>query len=85
MLREAGFGAGPPIAAKRLSAASFPIPFEITDADSMRGDPLPKEVLLEARADADGDPMTRSPEDPAARLDDVKSGTTSVRLVLKRR
>jgi cytochrome c-type biogenesis protein CcmH len=85
MLREAGFGAGPPIAAKRLPASSFPIPFEITDADSMRGDPLPKEVLLEARADADGDPMTRSPEDPVARLDDVKTGTTSVRLVLKRR
>jgi cytochrome c-type biogenesis protein CcmH len=85
MLREAGFGAGPPIAAKRLSASSFPIPFEISDADSMRGDPLPKEVLLEARADADGDPMTHSPEDPVARLDDVKTGTTSVRLVLKRR
>jgi len=51
----------------------------------MRGDPLPKEVLLEARADPDGDPMTRSPQDPAARIDDVKIGTTDVRLVLKRR
>jgi hypothetical protein len=51
----------------------------------MRGDPLPKELLLEARADPDGDPMTRSPQDPAARVDDVKTGTTDVRLVLKRR
>jgi len=84
-VREAGFGAGPPFAAKRLSATSFPLSFEITDADSMRGDPLPKELLLEARADPDGDPMTRSPQDPAARLDDVKTGTTGVRLVLKRR
>ena len=84
-LREAGFGAGPPIAARRLVAASFPLRFELSDADSMRGDPLPKEVLLEARADPDGDPMTRSPQDPAARIDDVKIGTTDVRLVLKRR
>jgi cytochrome c-type biogenesis protein CcmH len=84
-VREAGFGAGPPFAAKRLTATSFPLSFEITDADSMRGDPLPKELLLEARADPDGDPMTRSPQDPAARVDDVKTGTTDVRLVLKRR
>jgi tetratricopeptide (TPR) repeat protein len=84
-LREAGFGAGPPIAAKRFTATGFPIPFEISDADSMRGDPLPKEVLLEARADSDGDPMTRSPQDPAARQDDVKIGTTDVRLVLRRK
>lgn len=84
-LREAGFGAGPPMAAKRLLAGTFPVPFEITDADSMRGEPLPKEVLLEARADSDGDPMTRSPQDPGARQDDVKLGTTDVRLVLRRR
>lgn len=84
-LREAGFGAGPPVAAKRLLAGTFPIPFEITDADSMRGEPLPKEVLLEARADSDGDPMTRSPLDPGARQDDVKIGTTDVRLVLRRK
>jgi tetratricopeptide (TPR) repeat protein len=84
-LREAGFGAGPPIAAKRFLANQFPIAFEIGDSDSMRGDPLPKEVLLEARADSDGDPITRSPQDPAARQDDVKIGTTDVRLVLRRR
>jgi cytochrome c-type biogenesis protein CcmH len=84
-VREAGFGAGPPFAAKRLTATAFPVSFEITDADSMRGDPLPKELLLEARVDPDGDPMTRSPQDPAARLDDIKTGTTGVRLVLKRR
>jgi tetratricopeptide (TPR) repeat protein len=84
-LREAGFGAGPPVAAKRIVASTFPISFEISDSDSMRGDALPKEVLLEARADSDGDPMTRSPQDPAARQDDVKIGTTDVRLVLRRK
>src|SRR5262249_29189695 len=58
-LRESGFGAGPPLAAKRLVARSFPIPFEIGSADSMRGDPIPDAALIEARADSDGDPITR--------------------------
>jgi hypothetical protein len=84
-LRESGFGAGPPLAAKRLVARSFPIPFEIGSADSMRGDPIPDEALIEARADSDGDPITRSPLDPTARADDVKVGSTNLHLVLKRR
>ena len=84
-LRDASFGAGPPLAAKRIVARSFPIPFEIGSADAMRGDPIPDSVLVEARADSDGDPMTRSPLDPAARADDVKTGVTNLRLVLKRR
>jgi len=84
-VREAGFGAGPPIAAKRLTAGTFPMPFEITASDAMRGDPIPKEILLEARADSDGDPTTRSPEDPVARLDDLKTPASNVRLVLKRK
>lgn len=84
-LRDSSFGAGPPLAAKRIVARSFPIPFEIGSADSMRGDPIPDSILVEARADSDGDPMTRSPLDPAARADDVKAGVTNLRLVLKRR
>jgi len=83
-VREAGFGAGPPMAAKRLVATSFPLRFEITAADSMTGEAIPDDVLLEARIDADGDPLTRSPTDPRARLDEVKTGTSDVRLVLKR-
>jgi hypothetical protein len=84
-VREAGFGAGPPIAAKRLPASTFPLSFEISSADSMQGDTIPGEMLLEARLDADGDPFTKELSDPRARLDDVKAGTTHVRLVLKRR
>jgi tetratricopeptide (TPR) repeat protein len=83
-VREAGFGAGPPIAAKRLPVSSFPVAFEIGEADAMMGQPFPDALLVEARLDADGDPVTRPPTDPKARLDDVKSGTTNVKLVLKR-
>jgi len=41
-------------------------------------------MLIEARLDEDGDPTTRAPTDPKARLDSVKAGRTDVRLVLKR-
>jgi tetratricopeptide (TPR) repeat protein len=84
-VRDSGFGAGPPIAAKRLVADSFPVHFEISSADSMRGDPIPKEILLEARADSDGDPMTHPPEDPIASIDDLKVPSNDVHLVLKRK
>jgi cytochrome c-type biogenesis protein CcmH len=84
-VRDSGFGAGPPIAAKRLPASSFPVPFEISSADSLRGDPIPAEILLEARADSDGDPMTHPPEDPVASIDDLKVPAKNVRLVLKRK
>lgn len=50
----------------------------------MMGQEFPERVLIEARLDADGDPTTRAPTDPRARLDDVKAGRTDVRLVLKR-
>jgi cytochrome c-type biogenesis protein CcmH len=83
-VREAGFGAGPPIAARRLPATSFPVRFEIGEADAMMGQAFPNDLLVEARLDADGDPTTRPPTDPKARVDDVKAGSTGVKLVLKR-
>lgn len=84
-LREGGFGAGPPLAAKRMPVAAFPMRFEIGSKDSMTGEPLPDDLLIEARVDSDGDPMTRSPSDPYGRADRVAAGTHDVKLVLKRR
>jgi cytochrome c-type biogenesis protein CcmH len=83
-VREAGFGAGPPVAARRLPVSSFPVAFEIGEADAMMGQAFPNELLVEARLDADGDPTTRPPTDPKARQDDVKAGSKGVKLVLKR-
>jgi tetratricopeptide (TPR) repeat protein len=83
-VREAGFGAGPPLAARRLPATSFPVAFEIGEEDAMMGQPFPDALLVEARLDGDGDPTTRPPTDPRARVDDVKTGSTGVKLVLKR-
>ena len=81
---DADFTAGPPVATKRLAAASFPLSFEIGAPDSMMGLPIPDHLLLKARIDADGDPMTWEPRDPSARLDNVKAGSTGLRLVLRR-
>jgi cytochrome c-type biogenesis protein CcmH len=74
---------GPPVAVKRLPAV-FPAAFELGESDSMMGQPLPDRLLIEARLDSDGDPTTRPPTDPKARLDQVKTGRTDVRLLLKK-
>lgn len=84
-LRESGFGAGPPIAARRLVADRFPLAFEIGEGDSMSGEALPDSVLVEARLDGDGDPVTRPRSDPYGSVDRVPIGRTDLRLVLSPR
>jgi hypothetical protein len=71
------------VAAKRLAVTSFPVSFEIGAADSMTGEELPKRLLVQARLDADGDPVTRDPADPVAKVDNVPAGTTGVVLTLE--
>ena len=81
--RSAGAADGPPVAAKRLPAV-FPAAFELGEADTMLGQPLPDALLVEARLDSDGDPTTRAAGDPRARLDQVEAGRSDLRLVLRR-
>jgi tetratricopeptide (TPR) repeat protein len=81
-VREVGVTQGPPVAVKRLPATTFPLAFEIGPSDSMMGQPLPAHARVEARVDSDGNPLTRTPGDPSARLDDVAAGTR-LRLVLQ--
>lgn len=73
---------GPPVAVKRVVATSFPMNVELTSADSMMGQTLPATFRVEARLDADGDPMTKPPTDPSASVEAVTPGA-SVRLALK--
>ncbi|HEU4887414.1 MAG TPA: tetratricopeptide repeat protein [Thermoanaerobaculia bacterium] len=73
---------GPPVAVKRVVATSFPLNVELTAADSMMGQALPATFRVEARLDADGDPMTKPPTDPSAMQNGVAPGAT-VRLALK--
>lgn len=83
VLREAGTSGGPPLAARRIDATRFPVPFEIGPADSMMGGELPEELLVEARLDRDGDAASRDPSDPLARRDGVRKGSSGVALVLE--
>ena len=80
--REAGAAGGPPVAVKRLSP-TFPAAFELGESDSMMGQPFPDSLVIEARLDSDGDPTTRSPTDPKARVERVKVGRSDVHLVLR--
>ena len=82
-VREAGAAAGPPVAVKRLPPV-FPAAFDLSDQDAMMGQPFPDPLLVEARLDEDGDPTTRPPTDPKARLDGIRAGRTDLRLLLKR-
>jgi tetratricopeptide (TPR) repeat protein len=84
IVREAGVTKGPPRAVKRIAGVSFPVRVTLSEADSMAGEPLPAEARVEARADSDGDPLTRLASDPAAFQDGVKAGEGAVRLILRR-
>ena len=82
IVRAAGVKSGPPAAVKRLAISTFPMTVNLSSADSMMGQPLPAKMRIEARIDADGDPMTRDPKDPAGAVDGVGAGG-SVSLTLK--
>jgi tetratricopeptide (TPR) repeat protein len=82
-VREAGVAQGPPVAVKRLESGAFPLQFELGSADSMMGQPLPARMRIDARADSDGDPMTRPATDPAGHADGVELGRTGVRIALR--
>jgi hypothetical protein len=55
---------------------------DLSQSDSMMGQPLPAKMRIEARIDSDGDPLTKDPKDPSGVLDGVVAGQ-SVSLTLK--
>ena len=80
--RAAGVTSGPPVAVKRLPISTFPMTVDLSQSDSMMGQPLPQKLRIEARIDSDGDPLTKDPKDPSGVLDGVAVGQ-SVSLTLK--
>lgn len=58
-----GGGAGPPAAVKRIGEPTFPLDVSLSQADSMMGQPLPASGTLVVRLDADGDAISRGPDD----------------------
>lgn len=71
------------VAVKRLSAASFPIPFTLSASDMMvPTGAFDGEVSLAVRVDKDGDPMTRRKGDVFGSLPKVSVGARGVKLTL---
>lgn len=80
--RPSGVEAGPPAAAKRVPASTFPAEIVLGPADSMMGQPFPAPARIEVRLDRDGDAATREHDEPKAYADGVEPGA-EVRLVLE--
>lgn len=82
-VRPADRDSGPPLAVQRLSPSAFPLAFSIGPADAMMGPaPFPQRVVVEARLDADGDPLSRDAGDLSARSGPVSPGSEGVTLTL---
>ena len=83
--RPAGQAAGPPLAAVRLPATSFPMTFSIgpENMPPMMGNrPFPDALSLAARLDLDGNATTK--DGPTGTADgDVPAGSSDVRIVLR--
>lgn len=81
-VRLPGEPTAPPLATRRLSAL-FPLFFEVGIENSMLGQPLPRNVSITARLDADGDPLTRGPDEPTVVLEAGPASGSELRLVLR--
>ncbi len=76
---------GPPLAVKRLPVGPFPLAFEIGPADLMvQGRRFEGPILLTARVDRDGNPLTRGPDDLAGEAAaPLEPGARGAELVLR--
>lgn len=72
---------GPPVAARRVPAPTFPLELSLGAGDSMMGDELPASGILVARLDSDGAASTTSESDLEAQAAGSRGELT--RLVLR--
>jgi len=80
--RPPGQTRGPPTWVKRVPITSFPFTFTLGPADDMVGVPVPAEIVVLARIDRDGNPVTKSADDLEGRSDTLKPGATGVVITL---
>ena len=67
--REGSRETGPPLAAKRIEVAGFPVPYTLSASDAMSPEPVfSGPVSVTARLDADGNASTRGPDDLVGRF-----------------
>jgi hypothetical protein len=71
------------IAVRKLPATKFPLPFSLTAADMpFQNGPFDGELVLTARIDQDGDPLTHEKGDVYGSLPKVPVGSHDVKLAL---
>jgi len=71
------------IAVRKLPVTKFPLPFSLTAADMpFQNGPFDGELVLTARIDQDGDPMTHEKGDVFGTLPKVPVGAHGVKLAL---
>jgi hypothetical protein len=71
------------IAVKKLQATTFPLPFSLTASDMpFQNGPFDGELVLTARIDQDGDPLTHEKGDVFGTLPKVQVGSHDVKLAL---
>ena len=71
------------IAVKKLPATTFPLPFEMTAADMpFQTGAFEGDLVLTARIDQDGDPMTHEKGDAFGALPKVRVGAQDVKLTI---
>lgn len=81
--RKAGMDKGPPLATAKFPADSFPVKFELSQANVMlQGLSFEGDINLSARLDNDGNPMTKNPGDLVGVLPNVKVGAENLTLEL---
>ena len=71
------------IAVKKLPATTFPLPFSLTAGDMpFQNGPFEGDLVLTARIDQDGDPLTYEKGDVFGKLPKVSVGSHEVKLAL---
>jgi hypothetical protein len=80
---EGGKGAGPVLAARKLTVGGWPLSFELSQSDvMMEGVKLSGKVVLTARVDQDGDAMTKQPGDVEGLSQPLSVPAQGVQLIL---
>jgi tetratricopeptide (TPR) repeat protein len=83
IVRRSEATSGPPVAALRLKPSDVPGAFAVGDQNIMMGGPWPDQVWVQARADMDGNAMTRDDADISSPLiGPIRAGTMDIVLTL---
>jgi len=81
IIARSGGGDSTPVAARKISAHSFPVRFELMEKDSMTGEELPEKLFIEAKLDSDGDVSTKSAGDLWSRpVEAADGGSVTLKL-----